>query len=144
MNTRCPSCGKIFEVDEACKGQDVDCRYCGQPFIAQEIKTAVPLNFFSPAPKGKLGPAPGTKDDFERPILAMIYDVFAILCLLAAVFFLILGLINHREFLPFLVAFACSAGAAVVNFGMAQIITSIVKTAYNTDKIVELLRNRLR
>lgn len=143
MNTRCPCCGKIFEVDEACKGKEMDCRYCEQPFIVQGVKTAVPLNFFSSTPNGKLGPAPGIKDDFKTPILAMIYDTFAILCLMAAVFFLILGLINHTD-LPFLIAFACSIGAAAVSFGIAQIITSIVKTAHNTDKIVELLSNRIR
>ena len=149
MNTKCPHCGKFYEVDEAYKGQNTDCIYCGKIFTVQETNAmnGVPLNIFSSSPKGKLSPE--ARNDFKTPILAVIFDSIAVLCLGSAVLFLIIGLIaliqnGLESSVPVLLVSLSSIGAAVVNFGIAQIMTCVAKTAYNTDKIVELLKNRVK
>jgi len=149
MNTRCPHCGKIFEVDEAYRGQKTDCMYCGKIFTAGEANAVkkIPTNMFSAFPRGKLEPA--AKEKFKTPLLSIVIEGVGLLCIGGAGFCLLLPLIlfidNFKEIerlVPFIIMFFSFLGAAVVSIGLAQIITCIAKTAYNTDRIIELLKNR--
>ena len=54
---------------------------------------------------------------------------------------LVLSVEHDRLRVEPLIVVACMVFFAVVNLGIAQIINCIAKTAYNTDRIVELLKD---
>ena len=154
MNTRCPHCGKTFEVDEAYNGQNTNCIFCGKPFAVVGVNevNSVPANVVPPFPQAQQVVIVGTTAEkrFKAPILAVICDILGVLCIIAAVIYFMLSiacLVDDRffkrsDFPDFLwIALSC-IGSGIINIGIAQIISCVAKTAFNTDRIVELLRNR--
>lgn len=82
---------------------------------------------------------------YKYPLLAAIYYYSAIGWFVISGILLAVGLVlsveHDRLRVEPLIAVACMVFFAVVNLGIAQIINCIAKTACNTDRIVELLKD---
>lgn len=150
MNTRCPHCAKTFEVDDAYKGQNTNCIYCGKPFAVVGVNevNSVPANVVTPFPQAQqIVIVEAAEKRFHAPILAVIYDILGVLCFIAAAFFLISiaepNLFRAAESDRIVLSVA-SLVTGIINIGIAQVIICIAKTAFNTDRIVELLKTRVR
>ena len=84
---------------------------------------------------------------FKTPLLAGVHYIIGIFWLSVFLFFLVAivlmtafaGVTANMEIFSIVIALAAPLLLAIISFGIAQVIYCIGKTAYNSDKIVELL-----
>ncbi len=144
MQTTCPHCKQVYEVESQYLGRRIECQKCKQEFtIENSASPSVP-----PAPPAPPQAKPANAEEtFKAPILSTIFNILGYVCL--ALFLLGFAgsviLIVQRNFVAagtLLPAAGISLLNTLLMFGLSQVVRAISETAFNTRQLLKLQREK--
>ena len=156
----CPFCNSEMECDDELENQETKCPLCGEAIVPvrsndivynEEKNKAIHnkmklMSLVNEAVKSNSKIRQGNLIDssYKKPLLALIFYYSGLFWLAASVLVLMVGIYllagNDRVRIEPLIAIVSMIGCAIIDFGIAEIINCVAKTAYNTGKIVDLLK----
>ena len=144
MQTTCPHCKQVYEVESQYLGRRIECQKCKQEFtIENSASPSVP-----PAPPAPPQAKPvNAEENFKAPLLSIIFNILGYVSL-ALFLFCLAGsviLIVQRDFAgagTTLYAVGIVLLNALLMFGLSQVVRAISETAFNTRQLLKLQREK--
>jgi DNA-directed RNA polymerase subunit M/transcription elongation factor TFIIS len=152
MEIQCPHCNLGLEIEEEHYGQRVCCSECENTFIvpmpdiepertiteADKDEAKKMVNVIKK--KKKIRKRISEVKEFQEPILAVFFRIFAYISLILTVITLASAIIflnegNRGTAIGLVPIFISSLFSMIINFGLSQIVGFLGKTAFYAEKV---------